>query len=344
MTTTNMVEDAKLENYYGIVSSQIVAGTGFFSDLAAGFSDFFGGRSGSYRNQLESLYDEALDELSYKGSVLGANAIIGLRIDLDNISGKGMSMFMITAVGTAVNVKFKDDSVIQNVSNTINVDTLINAVNKKAILSKLEEKRLLSSEEWDTIIKNPDNDYVIPLTELYYETILVPEKYAIEMGTEFRKKYALFIKMADRKLAAKALYKGLKTDSILSATVLLVNDGFFDAPSILDVLKEGYLDRAISLLEGKQPTYSENDLKDMIGLEEALDNLPDTGKIEMVKGGVFSKDSEKFICHCGEKNDPDKEYCIYCGRNIKGLRQSQVLAIEAYKTRVHTLKELLNKQ
>ncbi|RKY61170.1 MAG: hypothetical protein DRP96_03935 [Candidatus Neomarinimicrobiota bacterium] len=34
--------------------------------------------------------------------ILGANCIVGFRIDHDEISDKGKSMFMVTATGTAV--------------------------------------------------------------------------------------------------------------------------------------------------------------------------------------------------------------------------------------------------
>ena len=59
LSTTNNIDNGKVITYHEVVSSHIVAGTGFLSDLAASFSDIFGGRSGSYRRQLESLYDEA---------------------------------------------------------------------------------------------------------------------------------------------------------------------------------------------------------------------------------------------------------------------------------------------
>ena len=35
---------------------------------------------------MEELYDEALDEISEKAQLLGANAVLGLRIDMDNTS------------------------------------------------------------------------------------------------------------------------------------------------------------------------------------------------------------------------------------------------------------------
>ncbi len=343
ITTTNGIENAKILNYCGIVSSHIVAGTGFFSDFAASLSDFFGGRSGSYRNQLNSLYDEAIDELCHKANLLGANGIIGLHIDFDNISGKNMSMFMITAVGTAVNAQFDEQKTTIVNNDSISIDVLQNAIQKQNILKLMEQNILITSqEEWATIYKKPDNDYIQPLVNLFYDTLSSSYGYDAEKASDFRSKFTTFAKMADRKLIVKSFYDGFKNSKQNTIAINIINDGFFDAPSILNLLNEGDLSKAVSLLEGTQPSYTENDLKDMITLEEALNNLPNTGKIEMVKGGVFSKDSEKYICECGQKNDRDETYCTMCGRNIKGLTRKQVSIIENYKDKIQVLKELLS--
>lgn len=106
ITTTNSVDNGKAIDYHGIVSSHIVSGTGFITDYLASLSDFWGSRSGAYRKQIEKLYDQALDEISEKAKNLGANAVVGVKIDINNIAAKGMSMFMITAVGTAATIVF----------------------------------------------------------------------------------------------------------------------------------------------------------------------------------------------------------------------------------------------
>lgn len=41
LTTTPNVEGATIEKYYGVIMVNQVAGTGFFSDFTASFSDFF---------------------------------------------------------------------------------------------------------------------------------------------------------------------------------------------------------------------------------------------------------------------------------------------------------------
>ena len=346
MSTTNKVENGKVIQYYGVVSAHIVAGTGFLSDLAAGLSDFFGGRSGSYRRQLESLYDEALDEVSNKAKFLGANGILGLKIDMDNISGKGMSMFMITAVGTAAKIEFDDKKQIDlNSKGSVTSEILLTAIAKREILHILNNDNTpLPSDKWETILKNPDREYVIPITRRLFDiNVMGPQGFEDEYRG-FEKNIDAFLQIVDRKLVIQVVYEKLKGDDsdYRTARMLARKHQLFDAKSIIDLLKVVEPSRAISILEVEQPSYSESDLIDMEALIEALDNIPNQGKIEMVKGGVFSKDKDKFICVCGHKNNPDEEYCSECGRNIQGLRQSEVDTINAFKNRVSVLKDLLS--
>jgi len=92
--TTSAAEGLKIKRYLKPVSAHIVAGTNLFSDFLGGLTDVFGGRSQAYQKQLTSLYNEAIERIKY--------AAYGLTIDMDEISGKGKLMFMLTAVGTAV--------------------------------------------------------------------------------------------------------------------------------------------------------------------------------------------------------------------------------------------------
>ena len=78
ITTTNSIEGAKVEKYLGVVTTNLVIGTNFFSDFKASFTDFFGGMSGTYRKQMDTLYQRAYDALSLKASSMGANCVLGL--------------------------------------------------------------------------------------------------------------------------------------------------------------------------------------------------------------------------------------------------------------------------
>lgn len=105
ITTTPLIQGYDIVTYHGLLSANQVIGANFFSDIFAGITDTLGGFSGSYRSQLDELYNDIINTITSKAEAIGANAIIGLHVDFDEISGKGKSMFMVTAIGTAVSIK-----------------------------------------------------------------------------------------------------------------------------------------------------------------------------------------------------------------------------------------------
>ena len=104
ITTTPTVEGKKILDYKGIVFGEVVAGVDFIKDFAAGISNFFGGRSGSYEGELIRAREEAINEMSQRAEDLGANAIVGIDIDYE-VLGQGNNMLMVTVSGTAVVVE-----------------------------------------------------------------------------------------------------------------------------------------------------------------------------------------------------------------------------------------------
>lgn len=104
ITTTPTIEGKKIISYKGIVFGEVVAGVDFIKDFAAGISNFFGGRSGSYEGELIRAREEAISEMSNRAEKLGANAIVGIDVDYE-VLGQGNNMLMVTVSGTAVIVE-----------------------------------------------------------------------------------------------------------------------------------------------------------------------------------------------------------------------------------------------
>ena len=102
ITTTNTVDNYEVKEYLGVVTANFVAGTDFINDFFASMSDFFGGTSGTYKSEMDKLYERAKCAIETEAINKGANAILGYKVDFDEISGKGKSMFMISVSGTAV--------------------------------------------------------------------------------------------------------------------------------------------------------------------------------------------------------------------------------------------------
>ena len=103
-TTTPSVEGKRIVEYKGIVFGEVVSGVNFVRDIAASFSNFFGGRSGSYEEELIQARQSAIREMEQRATALGANAVVGVDIDYE-VLGADNGMLMVTASGTAVTVQ-----------------------------------------------------------------------------------------------------------------------------------------------------------------------------------------------------------------------------------------------
>lgn len=101
ITTTPSIEGKTIVEYKGIVFGEVIAGVDFVKDFVAGLSNFFGGRSGTYEEELLNARETALHELEERARATGANAVVGVDIDYE-VLGSDNGMLMVTASGTAV--------------------------------------------------------------------------------------------------------------------------------------------------------------------------------------------------------------------------------------------------
>ena len=72
-------------------------------DFAAGLSNFFGGRSNTYEEELMNARTQALSELEQRAARLGADAVVGIDVDYE-VLGSDNGMLMVTVSGTAVSL------------------------------------------------------------------------------------------------------------------------------------------------------------------------------------------------------------------------------------------------
>lgn len=108
LTTGYGFDDYKIKEYNGVISGQVVLGTGFLSEFTSSFSDFLGTESNHFSDKLEKAKDAAIQRLIEKSVSLGSNAIIG--IDFDYIMF-GNNMIGVVVNGTSV--------IIEKVSNNV---------------------------------------------------------------------------------------------------------------------------------------------------------------------------------------------------------------------------------
>lgn len=101
LSTTPSIEGKKIIEYKGIVFGEVINGINFMKDFTANISNFLGGRSATYEQEVINSRASAINEMIKRAEKVGANAIVGITIDYETI-GENSSMMMVVSSGTAV--------------------------------------------------------------------------------------------------------------------------------------------------------------------------------------------------------------------------------------------------
>lgn len=104
VTTGYDFEGYQIVDYKGIVSGDIVLGTGFISEFAASWSDAFGTTSNTFAGKMKTAKQKALKQLMANAMITGANAVIGIDFDYTMFDN---NMLGVSANGTAVVIRKK---------------------------------------------------------------------------------------------------------------------------------------------------------------------------------------------------------------------------------------------
>ncbi len=104
LTTETSMQGYQIVERLEIITAECVFGMNMFRDYFAGIRDIFGGRSKASQKVLRDSRRVCLTELRREALIVGANAVIGVDLDYNEISGDGKSMLFLVASGTAVSV------------------------------------------------------------------------------------------------------------------------------------------------------------------------------------------------------------------------------------------------
>jgi len=324
VTGTNELSGWKIQRYLGVVSSHVVAGTGMFSDFAAGITDLFGGRSGTYQKQIQSIEDEAVAIIKEKAKKLGANALLSVKIDHDEISGKSMQMFMVTVYGTAVVAfKEKDENEIE-ISSVIDKECLDKEIKKIEIIKKTSMPQfVLDNDEWEFIFSNE-------FVEVN-KNILSNINYYQNENTYFgdKENHIKYYAIVRDKEVVDSIYKNIVSNpkSFDVMNEIILNCKLCDYDMILKLLmsKNEILSKyGLLLLKADKMEYSKEDI---VFLKQVVDVINSNYK-QMVdyieeKSVMSSKMKRKWVCSCGQKNDESSDRCSSCTSDKFGFKLNE---------------------
>jgi len=336
VVTTSNLQNINIQKYLKPVSAHVVAGTNVFSDFAASFTDFFGGRSESYQKQLTSLYDEAIERIKIAAFELGANCVVGLSVDMDEISGKNKAMFMVTAVGTAVVIddQPKKERTLHNEKlANVSLEKLLNYQKRNEIIDDSKSENWnLDDETWEFIIENQVEEVLPALLKNYIKWVTYSQN--DNAKSLYKRLIVYFNNFSDDK-KNEILYNNIVvTDDSRVARMLIkiIRElNLVDYNYVRKILNSNSFDvskRALQILEFDKPFYNSDDILSLNQLKQTIGNqFKEKGTRTTKKGLLSSKEKEVWICECGKTTDtdlPGGDYCLGCGKDIWGFKREEI--------------------
>lgn len=102
ITTSNALEGYRITKHLGLVRGITVRSRSALGNMAGSFMTIFGGRSTIYTELCETAREEALQLMIRNADIKGANAIINMRYDANEVMA---GLTEVLAYGTAVFVE-----------------------------------------------------------------------------------------------------------------------------------------------------------------------------------------------------------------------------------------------
>ena len=325
-TTAGSIAGWDIQRHLGVVAVHVVAGTGLISDFFAGFSDFFGGRSESYRKQLASLYDEAIARLLHEAHARGGNWLVGLRVDIEQVSGKGKQMFMITGMATAVSAKPTPgrDSALATQRATVSATEMDDHWSRVRLL---KEHGSSSGLLPPPVLARATEARLSELSPAVLRSLAASQDesfYDAKTREESLETHAMFFTALPPSDASKALFEGLAVgrDVAAAAIVLMARCTLGDlASSLREVESENREQRRNGLqsLRAHQLVYAAADLDKIDRLRDRLDGSPFMSPHVVLKKGLLGGDRSEWECVCGRRISIKAPTCATCLRDQMGF-------------------------
>lgn len=354
VTTTSSLDGWKITNYLGVVTSHVVASTGFFSDFKAGLSDIFGGRSETYRKQLESIDNEAIAELKSKATKLGGNALIGLSIDHDEIGGQGKQMFMCTAQATAVQAVApeSDDRQLLSINNYVEVSSIHNSQKRKELLERLnspsaslpypKELPYPQDDEWKFISEQRAIEF-LPWVVNKLSDPQGRQMFPANFINDARGFISLFPPEETREPLCRSLATANDPRSLISIIDGLNLSDHCVVQSLLDSQDLVVAKRAVMLIQCNKSVYTHSDLNDLIEIRAKIDSRFLQLEFSTTKS-LFGGTSEVWKCpSCGRTVESKSSLC-QCSTDWYGFTNDEPRKLEVLANldkRISLLRELL---
>lgn len=245
---------------------------------------------------------------------------------------------MVSVSGTAVIANYKEKEIPKENNKDVVYQKFIDfEIKKRKVIQYIKGGDYLRKEIKEFLYEYPQLDIATNLIDRYISTFPAKTDTEIHEST-FIGNYLKILPRSAYIDYIYALYNNINTSK--GAEELIKRCELFSPKHILEIANND-IHNAIRLFTTQKESYNKEDLKTINSILAIVDSLPDTGKIEITKGGLLGKEQEKFICMNGHKNNKENEFCDTCGVNIKGLKSRETENIEVLRERAAILAEFL---
>ena len=104
LTTTNSIEGFRIIEYKGIVTGVSYSSSYSYKGTKMSFKDMFNTKKyyEAYEEGLQNVKEAAFQKLKDNAKALNANAVVGIKVDIEPLSQS--TILIVSITGTAVNV------------------------------------------------------------------------------------------------------------------------------------------------------------------------------------------------------------------------------------------------
>lgn len=357
VTTTTGFDDIKIIEYLEPITAHVVVGMNFFKDFLSGFTDFFGGKSSSYQDTLSSINEEVINKLRKKAYSIGANCVVGLKIDNDEISAQGKSMMMVTAMGTAARANFKSESTDLKTDKKLkSIDIkFLNLLNlKRQYLERFKNNELKIDEKfWEFIKTNKVHELSKFVIDEFENALNTWQEFEREKLNKLKTNTLEYFSIINSEFASKELYNKLKEEELSELAreniiKITIGTNLIDYNQIIQLLKHSNFNvqkSGVQIANFDKETYDKQDINQINEVLELITTIFNKrGEITTKKKLLSSKDLNIWICECQKENKEENIHCLKCGKDIFGFTENEKKpkeVIELLTNKIQLLRQVL---
>lgn len=330
ITTTSTIPNAEIIEIISVVHNRVVLGTNLFSDISAGFSDIFGGKNTAYEKRLAEITNQVIEGLKENAKKQKADALIDLKIDVDEISGGSKSMFMVTAIATSVKL---NKQIFTNES--ISIEFVNQQITKHKILKSIEDGSFSPTD----FVENYLINFELPQA---FEPYI---RWINRTTLSWQDSFALYISNLNDKnlfdMTVTLFSKDNRTEIEQVILKTIFKHLVVDYKKVYEILDgDDDMDKkrlCLNLLYHYNKNYTKTDFELITKILVKLKEVFPKKSTEEIGTGLMSKGDVYWRCFCGTKNTSGTaRYCSKCSLDEYG-NKAQTRHLSEVITRLEDL-------